>query len=158
MSTPATRACRTMRPSTGRPIPTGWSLSGDAQARLLRHLPQDEPEAHGAYVSEFAGRNNLSELDTIDQMSTVVLGMEGKRLRYQDLVGLLPWCLTVRQNYSPHSLSQGKQVLFEATLNPRIWRMCRRRFFSQVVNRSKHLLCVFRVLSGHRYQQHLDYT
>ena len=40
----------------------------------------------GRYVSEFKGRNNLRNLDTIDQMSSVGLGMEGKRLRYRELV------------------------------------------------------------------------
>ena len=39
------------------------------------------------YVTEFAGRHNSRELDTVDQMSEVIWGMEGKRLRYRDLVG-----------------------------------------------------------------------
>ena len=39
------------------------------------------------YVDEFAGRHNLRPLDTIDQMKSVVRGMEGKRLRYKELVG-----------------------------------------------------------------------
>ena len=38
------------------------------------------------YVNEFAGRHNLRPLDTIDQMKTMARGMEGKRLRYKDLV------------------------------------------------------------------------
>lgn len=38
------------------------------------------------YVSEFAGRHNVRELDTIDQMADIVSGMAGKRLRYRDLV------------------------------------------------------------------------
>ena len=38
------------------------------------------------YVSEFAGRHNIRSMDTINQMESVVLGMHGKRLRYQDLV------------------------------------------------------------------------
>ncbi len=37
------------------------------------------------YVTEFAGRHNLHEKDTIDQMTGLVNGMEGKQLRYQDL-------------------------------------------------------------------------
>ena len=39
------------------------------------------------YVTEFAGRHNSRNQDTVDQMSEVVWGMEGKRLRYRDLVG-----------------------------------------------------------------------
>lgn len=39
------------------------------------------------YVSQFAGKHNLRSLDTIDQMQKVVEGMEGKQLRYKDLVG-----------------------------------------------------------------------
>ncbi len=37
------------------------------------------------YVQEFAGRYNIRELDTPDQMARVVRGMEGKRLKYRDL-------------------------------------------------------------------------
>ena len=39
------------------------------------------------YVNEFAGRHNIREQDTIDQMHAVVAGMVGKRLMYQELVG-----------------------------------------------------------------------
>ena len=38
------------------------------------------------YVDEFSGRQGIRERGTIDQMNTVVAGMVGKRLRYQDLV------------------------------------------------------------------------
>ena len=38
------------------------------------------------YVNEFAGRHNMREMDTIDQMRHVVAGMVGKRLMYRDLV------------------------------------------------------------------------
>ena len=38
------------------------------------------------YVAEFAGRHNIREKDTIDQMSHVFAGMFGKRLMYKDLV------------------------------------------------------------------------
>ena len=41
----------------------------------------------GRYVDEFAGRHNQREADTIDQMGAMVRGMEGKRLRYRELVG-----------------------------------------------------------------------
>ena len=38
------------------------------------------------YVTEFAGRHNIRDEDTIDQMMIAVQGMERKRLRYQDLI------------------------------------------------------------------------
>jgi hypothetical protein len=38
------------------------------------------------YVAEFEGRHNTRRSDTIDQMTVMAQGMEGKRLRYQDLI------------------------------------------------------------------------
>ncbi len=38
------------------------------------------------YVSMFAGRQNVRELDTLAQLQAVVMGMVGKRLMYRDLV------------------------------------------------------------------------
>lgn len=38
------------------------------------------------YVNEFAGRNNIRNKDTIDQMKDIVAGMIGKRLMYKDLI------------------------------------------------------------------------
>ena len=37
------------------------------------------------YVNEFAGRHNVRPLDTIQQMRTIVRGLEGKRLKYEEL-------------------------------------------------------------------------
>ena len=38
------------------------------------------------YVNEFAGRHNVREADTIDQMASVVIGLVGKRLMYRELI------------------------------------------------------------------------
>ncbi|MCY4385180.1 MAG: IS1595 family transposase [Nitrospinae bacterium] len=38
------------------------------------------------YVDEFSGRHNIRNLDTIHQMEMMVNGMDGKRLKYKDLV------------------------------------------------------------------------
>ena len=38
------------------------------------------------YVDEFSGRHNNRPKDTNKQMSSLVAGMEGKRLRYADLI------------------------------------------------------------------------
>ena len=37
------------------------------------------------YVNEFAGRHNIRESDTMEQMAFLAQGVVGKRLRYQDL-------------------------------------------------------------------------
>lgn len=39
------------------------------------------------YVSEFAGRHNIRNTDTINQMHHIVAGLIGKRLMYKELVG-----------------------------------------------------------------------
>ncbi len=45
-----------------------------------------KPQEFGAASLEFSGRHNIRTADTIDQMASMVEGMEGKRLRYMDLV------------------------------------------------------------------------
>ena len=44
------------------------------------------PKHLDRYVGEFSGRHNQREDDTIDQMEAMVQGMDGKRLRYKDLI------------------------------------------------------------------------
>lgn len=39
------------------------------------------------YVTEFSGRHNVRGFDTIDQMTMLAKGFDGKKLRYEDLVG-----------------------------------------------------------------------
>ena len=38
------------------------------------------------YIAEFCGRQNMRDLDTADQMASVVADMEGKRLTYKQLI------------------------------------------------------------------------
>lgn len=38
------------------------------------------------YVNEFAGRHNIREADTIEQMAFLAQGVVGKRLPYKELV------------------------------------------------------------------------
>ena len=38
------------------------------------------------YVTEFAGRHNVKDLDTIDQMAFLARGMIGKKLPYKELI------------------------------------------------------------------------
>ena len=61
-----------------------WSLMkrgyhGTYHKMSEKHLPR--------YVAEFEGRHNDWPVDTVDQMSRMIQGMEGKRLRYEDLTG-----------------------------------------------------------------------
>ena len=44
------------------------------------------PKHLECYVTEFAGRHNVRELDTIDQMSLLAKGMVGKKIPYKDLI------------------------------------------------------------------------
>ena len=44
------------------------------------------PKHLDRYVTEFAGRHNDREADTVDQMTGIVAGMVGKRLTYADLI------------------------------------------------------------------------
>ena len=72
------------------PRPTGsvclesfWALlkrgyHGTYHKMSVKHL--------GRYVAKFEGRHNDRPADTIDQMAHMVRGMEGKRLRYMDLI------------------------------------------------------------------------
>ena len=41
----------------------------------------------GRYVKEFAGRHNQRPMNTLEQMTAIAHGMDGKRLRYVDLIG-----------------------------------------------------------------------
>ena len=47
---------------------------------------QMSPKHMDRYIAEFAGRHNVREADTIDQMTNLVACSVGKRLTYKDLV------------------------------------------------------------------------
>ena len=64
-------------------IESFWALLKRGYHGTFHHVS----EKHlGRYAREFAGRNNIRDLDTIAQMSSLAKGMVGKRLRYRDLV------------------------------------------------------------------------
>lgn len=60
-----------------------WSLLKRAHTGTFHKISEEHLHR---YVSEFAGRHNMRELDTLEQMAEIVSRMEGKRLRYKDLV------------------------------------------------------------------------
>ena len=60
-----------------------WSMLKRAHKGVYHKLSAKHLQR---YVQEFAGRHNVRESDTIDQMGTVVAGMVGKRLCYRDLI------------------------------------------------------------------------
>ena len=65
-------------------IESFWSMLKRAHKGTFHKL---SPKHLDRYVQEFAGRHNMRELDTLDQMASIAKNMEGKRLRYRELVG-----------------------------------------------------------------------
>ena len=60
-----------------------WSMLKRAHKGTFHKL---SPKHLDRYVQEFAGRHNLREQDTREQLGNLQVGMEGKRLRYTDLI------------------------------------------------------------------------
>ena len=60
-----------------------WAMLKRAHKGTFHKLSPKHLDHH---VQEFAGRHNVRDLDTIDQMSEVAAGREGKRLRSRELV------------------------------------------------------------------------
>ena len=64
------------------------NLKGVSSLKLHRDLGVTQKTAWymlHRYVSEFEGRKNLREMDTIDQMKSVTEGFVGKRLKLECL-------------------------------------------------------------------------
>ena len=60
-----------------------WSMLKHAHKGTFHKL---SPKHLDRYVQEFAGRHNLRERDTIDQLTALSHGMDGKQLRYRTLI------------------------------------------------------------------------
>ena len=64
-------------------IESFWSLLKRGYHSTFHHMSEKHM---GRYITEFAGRNNVRELDTVVQMSLLARGMVGKRLTYKELI------------------------------------------------------------------------
>ena len=64
-------------------IESFWSMLKRGYQGTFHHFSEKHCDR---YVTEFAGRHNIRESDTADQMAVVARDMVGKRLRYQDLI------------------------------------------------------------------------
>ena len=65
-------------------IESFWSMLKRGYQGTFHHFSEKHLDR---YVSEFAGRHNGRNANTIDMMRSVVSKMAGKRLRYDDLIG-----------------------------------------------------------------------
>ena len=64
-------------------IESHWSMLKRGIVGTYHHVSQKHANR---YATEFAGRHNSRPADTIDQIKRLIKGMDGKRLRYQDLI------------------------------------------------------------------------
>ena len=64
-------------------IESFWAMLKRAHKGTFHKL---SPKHLDRYVQEFAGKHNLRHADTGDQMRGLVERMDGKRLRYKDLI------------------------------------------------------------------------
>ena len=62
-------------------IESFWSMLRRAHKGTFHKI---SPKHLDRYVSEFAGKHNIRDTDTLDQMSAIVRAMTGKQVRYSD--------------------------------------------------------------------------
>ena len=60
-----------------------WAMLKRGISGTYHHI---SPKHTERYATEFEGRHNARPLDTIDRVKGLIQGMEGKRLRYRDLI------------------------------------------------------------------------
>ena len=63
-------------------IESFWSMLKRAHTGTFHKI---SPKHLDRYVTEFAGRHNAHQFDTLDQMGDIVRGMVGRRLKFRDL-------------------------------------------------------------------------
>ena len=69
--------------ATTNGIESFWAMMRRGHQGIYHHFSEKHLDR---YIAEFAGRHNVRNKDTVDQMSGVVKGMQGKRLTYRELV------------------------------------------------------------------------
>ena len=60
-----------------------WSMLKRGYYGTYHHM---SPKHLDRYIAEFAGRHNMRDADTLDQMTALVAASVGKRLIYRDLI------------------------------------------------------------------------
>jgi len=60
-----------------------WSMLKRGYVGTFHHF---SPKHTHRYIREFAGRQNIREMDTLAQMSFLARGLDGKVLHYRDLI------------------------------------------------------------------------
>ena len=64
-------------------IESFWSMLKRAHKGVYHKLSAKHLDR---YVREFAGRHNVREMDTLEQMGVVIVGMVGKSIMYRELI------------------------------------------------------------------------
>ena len=64
-------------------IESFWSMLKRAHKGTFHKI---SPKHLDRYVTEFAGKHNIREANTLDQMVGITRAMSDKRLRYDDLI------------------------------------------------------------------------
>ncbi|MDE2992910.1 MAG: IS1595 family transposase, partial [Chloroflexota bacterium] len=60
-----------------------WSMVKRGYHGTFHHF---SPKHLHRYINEFAGRHNVRDRDTLHQMALLATGLDGKRLKYRDLI------------------------------------------------------------------------
>ena len=76
---------RTARMGTARTAALAISSAASRKRAHTGTFHKISPKHMDRYVTEFAGRHNDRQADTLDQMGTIVRGMIGRRISYADL-------------------------------------------------------------------------
>lgn len=80
---PRCKGCNTCETKYTNGIESVWAVPKRAYHCAFHHLCK---EHLNRYVTQLAGKHNVRDFDTMDQMELAVMEMATKQLRYKDLV------------------------------------------------------------------------